>query len=82
MRQVIKSTTPVEPTTYNRVETTSLYIAKDKMASSGNSTVKNRISSSGNSTMKHRISSSDLAWNLADANRKSVGYSLKKGREG
>jgi hypothetical protein len=64
------STIPVEPTTYNRVETTSLYIAKDKMASSGNSTV------------KHRISRSDLAWNLGDGNRKSVAYSLKKGREG
>jgi hypothetical protein len=64
------STIPVEPTTYNRVETTSLYIIKDKMASSGSSTV------------KHRISSSDLAWNLGDGNRKGVAYSLKKGREG
>jgi hypothetical protein len=70
MRPVMMSNIPVEPTTYNRVETTSLYIVKDKMASSGNSTV------------KHRISSSDLAWNLRDCNRKSVAYSLKKGREG
>jgi hypothetical protein len=70
MRQVMMSTMPVEPTTKNRVEGTSLYIVKDKMASSGNL------------TMKNRLSSSDLTWNLADANRKSVGYSLKKGREG
>jgi hypothetical protein len=70
MRQVMMSNIPVEPTIYDRVETTSLYIVKDKMASSGNSTV------------KHRISSSDLAWNLGDVNRKSVAYSLKKGREG